>query len=859
MISRPRLVLFLLAFALLSACSPVTGQGQPAATGYLALGSADTLGQTFFSRHRGLEGIGVYLAPSTGGAGILRLSLRAGAQSEVDLANASLPLTSVTSPAFYRFAIAPQVSSSSQDYYLLLQVEGTGTVLVGRASADTYLDGAAYLNGSPTDGQLTFGLDYEPIQMLMGLGGEALGWLAMLLAAAFLFVVPGWALVEVLLGPGNPLSWPEKLGLAAGTSLALYPVLLLWTDLLHLHLGPAYAWLPGSVGILVLVARRLRGLKSQTPGDRAGSGGRSVSIRPVDLAFLAVLGLIFLVRFYAIRGLTIPMWGDSVQHTMIAQLIVDNGGLFRSWQPYADLTSFTYHFGFHSAAAVVHWLTGLAVPQATLDTGQIVNGLDVLVLFPLATRATKNAWAGVGAVLVAGLLSVTPMDLTNWGRYTQLAGQAVLPAAVWVGLLAAEEKTPSLNTFLLGCILWAGLGLTHYRVLIFAALLWPAYFLLRLRRGTARRILGSFAVLTAGAGLLFLPWFVRMFSGGIISWSTSLLATPASEITEFIQQYNAVGNPLDYLPAWLWALAALGVFVGLWRRPAEAGLYALWSGFIFLAANPRWLGLPGDGLLSNSAVLLAAYIPVAVMAGCLPVWLWTAFVGRRSQEASDSKHALPAWLPRAEWALVLVAIALGGIGSASRVHDIVVEGHALVTRPDLRAMTWIQEHTPPDAKFLVNSFPAYGNSLIVGSDAGWWLPLLAGRQTNLPPVNYSSEAGPFPQYREWINFLSEEVETKGVGDPTVQQMLSERGIGYVYIGQLDGEVNSGGQNLPLGDLQASPLFCVLYHQERVWVFGFAASCAPSTPSSIPIGSGLAAGEGPQPSSAFLASPQAPRG
>jgi len=36
---------------------------------------------------------------------------------------------------------------------------------------------------------------------------------------------------------------------------------------------------------------------------------------------------------------------------------------------------------------------------------------------------------------------------------------------------------------------------------------------------------------------------------------------------------------------------------------------------------------------------------------------------------------------------------------------------------------------------------AYGDSVIVGSDGGWWLPLLARRQTTLPPINYGSEQG----------------------------------------------------------------------------------------------------------------------
>jgi hypothetical protein len=63
------------------------------------------------------------------------------------------------------------------------------------------------------------------------------------------------------------------------------------------------------------------------------------------LTFL-IVGLIVLTRFWPIRTLDTPMWGDSYQHSLIAQLLVDNLGLFQSWEPYADLLSFTYHYGF---------------------------------------------------------------------------------------------------------------------------------------------------------------------------------------------------------------------------------------------------------------------------------------------------------------------------------------------------------------------------------------------------------------------------------------------------------------------------------------------------------------------------------
>jgi hypothetical protein len=175
--------------------------------------------------------------------------------------------------------------------------------------------------------------------------------------------------------------------------------------------------------------------------------------------------------------------------------------------------------------------------------------------------------------------------------------------------------------------------------------------------------------------------------------------------------------------------------------------------------------------------------------------------------------------PRLSAALFALAMVIGVAGARARMGDLRVDLHALVTRPDLRAAAWIREQTPEDARFLVNSFFAYGGSSIVGSDGGWWLPLLAGRQTTLPPLTYSSEEGPRSDYHEWINALQAELEAKGIDDPDVLDELEARGVTHVYIGQRQGRVNySGPHVLDSAQFLASPNFRPVYHEDRVWIF-----------------------------------------
>jgi hypothetical protein len=265
-------------------------------------------------------------------------------------------------------------------------------------------------------------LIYAPKGLMLDLLKATPGWAGLLAVTGLLFVVPGWALLAWL-WPGRRLAWAELLGVAVGVSLAVYPLLILWTDLVGLHLGPLYAWLPVVAGLAAL-AWRYRAWRPRQGWAALGQWTRSQAFWP-DVTLLVVLGLVFGVRLLVARAIDVPLWGDSYHHTMIAQLLVDNGGLFDSWAPYAELASFTYHFGYHSAVAAVHWITRIPMVEATLWVGQLLNALAVLAVYPVAVRLGGHRMAGLGAVLVAGLLSQQLAMYVNWGRYTQLAGQAI--------------------------------------------------------------------------------------------------------------------------------------------------------------------------------------------------------------------------------------------------------------------------------------------------------------------------------------------------------------------------------------------------------------------------------------------------
>ena len=836
---------------------PLVKVEQPASTEFIPLTEDGSTGQTFMARYDGMQAVSVYLAPGSPldapeGSSLV-LHLRAGPQETHDLATAELPLAQIQQPGFYAFPLPPQPHSTRADYYMHIKLRGAGSVQVAQAPGATYLNGALYKNQEAQDAQMAFQLSYQPRLALVGLAGEILRWLGWLAIGLWLFVVPGWALLSRVWPGWSALHWAERLGLGGGLSLGLYPLLML-SSLFGLRLGALYAWLPPLAGTAYLL------WKNRSSLLRMPSRPSWKEIVWSDLALIGLIVLIFAVRFWVVRSLEIPLWGDSYQHTVMAQLLVDHGGLFNSWQPYAEMQTFTYHYGFHSQAAVFHWATGLPIPQAVLWLGQILNGLAVIFLFPMAMRISgRNPWAGAAAVALAGMMLSMPMVYTNWGRYTQLAGQAILPAAITLGWTYLDSPQSASSFWKMPRQQWrsllpiwlvlCGLALTHYRILVFAIFFFAAYFFFCLdTRNTLWRFLQRMIWIALGAGLLFLPWFVKVFAGKIITFLGAYLSTTPAQAGSAGQQYNAIGDLLLYLPALVWVAFILAVTWGLWRKERRVAIFALWWFLLLLATNPQWFNLPGGGAISNFALFIAAYIPASLMLGCAAAWIFEALLAgstawpkildwgssRRPPEQNAALHqgalrllqsfpgrrapAQPVAAPLYAALAAALLLAGGMWGARQRVAEISPGTYALAVRPDQRAAAWIDEHTPPEAHFLINSFFAYGGASVVGSDGGWWLPIIAHRSTTLPPLTYVSEQGPAPDYPQQVNALVAEINQKGIDHPDVIALLKARRVTHVYIGQRQGEVNSPAPLFTAQQLLASANFQPVYHQDRIWIF-----------------------------------------
>lgn len=836
--TRPKKILRIAALAAalltclwLAGCVPLVQVEQPRMTTFIPLEEGKSIGQTFTGRYDGLSGIAVFLRPSERGDGTLRMQLWNSPLDGKPIEQVELPLRQVDQRGFYRFNLPMLDQSNGKDYYATIEVIGEGGLRAGIAPVDSYTGGAAYRNGAPADAQLTFRLVYDPARLRSGLATEVLNWLKLLVVAAFLYLLPGWGLLSLLYHGWGERRWPEKIGLAAGVSLALYPLLYLWTSLVGLHPGALYAWLPPVLAAIYLMVKSiLRWRQERAQPGKDGStrfGSRRNQAKQylwkyglVDLAYVALILIIIAGRFWSVRTLDLPMWGDSYHHSLVTQLLLDNGSLFNSWAPYAEMRTFTYHFGFHTLSATLSYLSGLGAASATLWAGQIVNALAVFCLIPLAVRMGRNPWAGVAAILLAGMLAPMPMSYTNWGRYTQLAGQVILGSMIFFAWETLDRKNFDWRIAVLTGITLGGLALTHLRVVILAVLFLAAYLLVSVRGGRMRSLLVRCLAIGAIAGVLFLPWFIHTYSGQIMAIFNSQITTPASQVVRSTDQVSGVGNVEEYLPAAIWLFLPVIIGWGFWRRERSILLISVWCWLAWIVGEPGWYGLPGTGAVTTFAILIAAYIPAALFYGAATGWVVQAWEDRTRVAVTDrsSEGVSPRFI-LISGSLAVVAIAAGVLAFSVRQQDIQIDQHAMALRPDLRAAEWIRENTPTDTRFLVNADLAFSDSTTVGTDGGWWLPLTAGRQITIPPMNYSFEEEPWPGYRDWINDLYLMIDELGIDHPQVVGALRKRGVTHVYIGQQQGSVSHfGTHTFNLDALQSSPYYKPVYNQDRVWIF-----------------------------------------
>ena len=554
--------------------------------------------------------------------------------------------------------------------------------------------------------------------------------------------------------------------IAPGVSAAAYVVLFAVCHVLGIRLGWWTPWAISLAAAGALLRQRRRPTRIHWPTDTAAY---------VTLLFVAIV--LLASRLAAIKGLVAPLWGDSVHHTIIVQLMLDNGGLFQSWHPYDDAATFTYHFGFHASATMYAWMRGVSAEAAVLMTGQIANFCAVMGLYALTRLWTKSAWAGIFSIVVGGFISTYPYYFVYWGRYTQLTGHIILIAALVLldTYLQQPRRRDNLAFLVVAPVVIAGLGMAQYKVAVLFVALSAAlvvarmirwYHLHRDAREALRASVGRAAALAGIAVLIFMTRGWDLVHGPV--------RTPVeNRITVTISLNNVVAvqpvlvrlgrSGFEHTALVIWGVVLIGVCVIIVKRQ-DALWFVVGAGLCLIVMNPSMVGIRREGLVDEFHLALTVYIFAASVAG-LAMGTLVETAARYSRH-----HNLLA----ATCCVALTCIAV-------RQLPPLPVGSVFVLPDDVQMMGWIRDNVPPDEKIAAPGFVTL-ESFTVGRDAGWWIPFYTRHRTNLMLMAAGQEeANDKRTLRAEVDF-TKTLYAVDMSLPTSTDWFVAQGYRYFYIG-----------------------------------------------------------------------------
>ncbi len=587
--------------------------------------------------------------------------------------------------------------------------------------------------------------------------------------------------------PGLVLS---RVALSVAFALVFWPVLFIWLHLFRFQMGREAVLSVAVLGWLFafVVWRRGRPRISADQRFRLGYFG---------LFFWGILALSTAANLWVVRDLVAAPGSDGFHHTFFTEEILARGGIPDDLLPLTAVASFSYHFGFHVVAAVIAWLSGVSPVYVVLLLGQILKPVAALTtafwmgsFFHSTERSARISMLAAAAVVA--ILAVFPAYYINWGRKTQLTGMVLLPvlwfmAWQWGKSRLAPKHLPYV------ALLAAGLSMTHIR--IFLAGMLGVLLIVALNSGRFVRKLspgqiGSRLVLGGGLGVVAVtPWLVHVWRSRQQGYPVDIGPRVPVDFRIALWGPKVLTYPTNGI---LLLCALLGLVWGLYRRNLRVLFLSLWVGLVYLVADPRIAGLA----LDRGTVVAAFWLPVAIGVGYFVAWM-DRFLSRWTQASAAG---------------LLGALILLVIGANALVH--VLDPNSIFVEPsDAVAMEWIQENTPQDAYFFVNTvtFDFGSSNYVIGGDAGFWIPALARRRAITAPMTYSIERADRPDFGEQLvtfHRVSSELTS-----PSGLQLLAREGITHVYLGQRGGIISPSS-------LQESPAFRLVYQQDEVYIFQF---------------------------------------
>lgn len=610
-----------------------------------------------------------------------------------------------------------------------------------------------------------------------------------LIFALLLFLGPGLGLLSFY-SARSRFDGTQTLIIAFCLSVSILANLLPWLQLLHVPVNTTSCFVIfGSGWLIGFIRNRPYGHLTETLRNTIGS--------PIGILLWGVLILTVMVSLWAIQGIAVASGVDSYHHTLITQMIVERASLPDSYEPYAPLVTFSYHFGFHGTVAALAKLTNIRAISLVPIVGQLLIAASALSVHFFAEQLTGNKRIATLSAAIVGLVAAVPAAYGYWSRYPQLMGLVLVPVLVALVYRWATARFELPLMPFLG-ILSAGLALTHYRVTLMAAIGipflliagWPSLLARTTTRrewmGVGGRLLGVAVV----AACLTLPWVWHVVAARSQGYPIDALglSTDGSSFFDLIRLGPWVlGHPSN---STLLMLAGLGVVAALWLHDLRMIALASWAGCLLVLSSPRLLGSNMDTVTVTMSLFVQGSIIVS--------WVIVSL----THCLSHSKRSL-VWLI---WFGCVVVTAVGAFANAS----VIEAGNIFVRQDDMKAIEWIKSNTPDSARFMVNLFHfGFNERSISGSDAGYWLPLLAKRQTVVLPLSFTIERADAPD--TMARLIALDRLGGQLATPQSLDILRQNGVTHVFVGARGGPI-------VIDEMLRSPAFMLEYQSGSAYVF-----------------------------------------
>jgi len=608
-----------------------------------------------------------------------------------------------------------------------------------------------------------------------------LSWIR-LAAGLFLFLGPGSLLLSFSVFRKD-LDRTARLLVSFGFSVALWAILLSITSLLRLKIQPGLA----IAAFIVCWALSIRKNKDWVVSLRTFRWNKDSGYRLTLWLFLFIA---FLSRLWIVRHEVAGLGSDSYHHTLFTQMVMDQGMLPQNYGADSPIITFTYHFGFHAASAFLGWVSGIPSRLLLLVFGYILVVLCSAAVGLAAEKMVDSKYAGVIAAVLTASFFVFPAYMLLWGRYTQLTGltlMALFLALFWLWIKGRFSKTGIIE---LG-ILAAGTGLVHYRMVALTAVAAVVLTMVNVVGQTIKiewkNILtrGMTLILMAALGLL--PWLFHIWKAYQTGYP--VISAPPEEFYFSLQRLGqeAINYPLNTI---MLILLGASLLAGWLNQSKIVIAMTLWSLLAYLPSGKVML-------LDTVSLVISLFVPAAVIIA----WGVDYFIGIliRLKVSSIIQTGVTA--------LILAIMAVSGLYTTLKYP---VPIYSFLTVPDLQAFDYIKEELPADAKFMVNlyRFP-FSDILMIGSDAGYWIPLLTDRQTVVPPMAFTIERVSDPEFPDDLRKL--EGLNGQLTTEEGQKLLADEKITHVYIGARGTPINPE-------ELLKSPYFRVVYEEGPIYIF-----------------------------------------